>query len=60
MNIGLWSPIIQIAIVAGVILLANVMRSKIALIRNAMIPPADLAGVIMLAGKFIGIIQVNV
>lgn len=60
MNTGLWSPIIQIAIVAGVILLANVMRRKIALIRNAMIPTAVLAGFIMLAGKFIGIIQVNV
>ena len=60
MNTGLWSPIIQVAIVAGVILLANVMRRKIALIRNAMIPTAVLAGFIMLIGKFAGLIQVNV
>lgn len=60
MNTGLWNPIIQVAIVAGVILLANVLRRKISFIRNAMIPTAVLAGFIMLFGKFIGIIQVNV
>ena len=36
LNTGLWSPIIQVAIVAGVILLANVLRRKVKLIRNAM------------------------
>ena len=60
MNTGLWSPIIQVAIVAGVILLANVLRRKISFIRNAMIPTAVLAGFIMLLGKILGIIQVNV
>ena len=60
MNTGLWSPIVQVAIVAGVILLANVMRRKLAFVRNAMIPTAVLAGFIMLIGKFVGIIQVNV
>ena len=59
-NTGLWSPIIQVSIVAGVILLANVLRRKISLIRNAMIPTAVLAGFITLFGKFVGIIQVNV
>ena len=60
LNTGLWSPIIQVAIVAGVILLANTLRRKISFIRNAMIPTAVLAGFIMLAGKIVGIIQVNV
>ena len=60
LNTGLWSPIIQVAIVAGVILLANVLRRKVKLIRNAMIPTAVLAGFIMLFGKIIGVIQVNV
>lgn len=60
LNTGLWSPIIQVAIVAGIILLANVLRRKIKLIRNAMIPTAVLAGFIMLFGKIVGIIQVNV
>lgn len=60
MNTGLWSPIVQVAIVAGVILAANVMRRKLSFIRNAMIPTAVLAGFIMLIGKFVGIIQVNV
>lgn len=60
MNTGLWNPIIQVAIVAGVILLANVLRRKILFIRNALIPTAVLAGFIMLLGKFIGILQINV
>ncbi|MBR5316064.1 MAG: hypothetical protein IKU44_04655 [Firmicutes bacterium] len=59
-NTGLWSPIVQIAIVAAIILLANVLRRKVSFIRNAMIPTAVLAGFIMLFGKFLGIIQVNV
>ena len=59
-NTGLWSPIVQIAIVAAIILAANVLRRKVAFIRNAMIPTAVLAGFIMLFGKFLGIIQVNV
>lgn len=60
LNTGLWSPIIQVAIVAGIILLANVLRRKVSFIRNAMIPTAVLAGFIMLFGKIVGIIQVNV
>ena len=47
-NIALWSPVVQTGIIAGLILLANVLRRKIPLIRNTMIPTAVLAGFILL------------
>lgn len=47
-NTALWSPIVQTGIIAGLILLANVMRRKIPAIRNTMIPTAVLAGFILL------------
>lgn len=59
MNTGLWNPIIQVAIIAGVVLVANIIRRKVPLIRNSMVPTAVLAGFIMLAGRMTGIIQVN-
>ena len=50
-NIQLWSPIIQIGIIAGLVLLANILRRKILFIRKSMIPTAVLAGFILLLLK---------
>ena len=47
-NTALWSPIVQTGIIAGLILLANVMRRKIPANRHTMIPTAVLAGYILL------------
>lgn len=47
-NTALWSPIIQIGIIAALILLANILRRKIAFIQKTMIPTAVLAGFILL------------
>ena len=47
-NTALWSPIIQIGIIAALILLANILRRKVAFIQKAMIPTAVLAGFILL------------
>lgn len=58
-NTGLWNPIIQVAIIAAVVLIANIIRRKIPLIKNSMVPTAVLAGFIMLAGRMTGLIQVN-
>ena len=43
-NTALWSPVVQIGIIAGLILLANVLRRKIYLIRKTLMPTAVLAG----------------
>ena len=47
-NTALWSPIIQIGIIAALILLANILRRKVAFIQKTMIPTAVLAGFILL------------
>ena len=47
-NTALWSPIIQIGIIAALILLANILRRKVPFIQKTMIPTAVLAGFILL------------
>ena len=58
-NEQLWRPIIQIGIIAGLILLANVMRRKIPFIRKSLMPTAVLAGFILLLIKTSGIIYID-
>ena len=58
-NTALWNPIIQIGVIAGLILLANVLRRKIPAIRKSLIPTAVLAGFILLVLRTAGIAPVN-
>ena len=58
-NTGLWNPIVQMGIIAGLILLANTLRQKISFIRNSLMPTAVLAGFILLVLRTAGIIHVN-
>lgn len=53
-NTALWAPIIQLGFIATLIIAANVMRRKIALIRNSLMPTAVLAGFLMLLLRNIG------
>lgn len=59
-NIALWSPVVQISIIAGLILLANVLRRKISFIRKTLMPTAVLAGFILLALMSLNIVQMSV
>lgn len=47
-NSDLWNPIIQIGVIAGLILLANVLRRKLSFIRKTLVPTAVLAGFLLL------------
>ena len=58
-NTALWSPIIQTGIIAGLILLANVLRRKIRLIQKSLMPTAVLAGFILLILRSTGLLDVN-
>lgn len=58
-NTALWSPMIQMGIIAGAILLANTLRRKIKLFRNSLMPTAVLAGFILLLLRSIGIINLS-
>ena len=53
-NVALWAPLIQIGIIAMLILVANVLRRKIAFIRNSLMPTAVLAGFLMLLLRNLG------
>ena len=58
-NTALWSPIVQFSIIAGLILLANVLRRKIPFIRNSLMPTAVLAGFILLICRSAGIVKME-
>ncbi len=58
-NVSLWSPIIQIGIIAGLILLANVLRQKVPFIRGSLMPTAVLAGFLLLLIRSVGLINVS-
>lgn len=58
-NTQLWNGVMQIAIIAATILLANVIRRKVTFIRRAVIPTAVLGGFILLAAKLLGIVNLD-
>ena len=58
-NTGLWSPLIQLGIIAMLILLANILRRKISFIRKSLMPTAVLAGFMMLLLKMLDIVPIN-
>ena len=58
-NTALWSPIIQIGIIAGMILLSNVLRRKIAFFRKSLMPTAVLAGFVLLLLRSTGVLDMR-
>lgn len=58
-NIDLWNPIIQFGIIAGLIILANVLRRKIPFIQKSLMPTAVLAGFILLFLRSTNILRVD-
>lgn len=58
-NAALWSPIVQTSIIAGLILVANILRRKIPFIRNSLMPTAVLAGFILLILRTSGIVKMQ-
>lgn len=58
-NTGLWNPVVQMGIIAGLILLANVLRRKIRFVRNSLMPTAVLAGFILLFLRTTNIIPID-
>ena len=55
-NIALWKSIIQLAIIAGALLVAHFLRRGIPFIRKSLMPTAVLAGFILLILKAAGIL----
>ena len=58
-NTELWSPVVQIGIIAALILLANVLRRKVMLFRKSLMPTAVLAGFVLLLLRSVGIVKMS-
>lgn len=58
-NTSLWNPVIQLGVLAGMILLANLLRRKIPFIRNSMMPTAVLGGFILLILREVNILPID-
>ncbi len=58
-NHALWNVIVQFGLLAGAILLANLLRQKLSFIRKSMLPVAVLAGFLLLFAKIIGLINID-
>ena len=56
-NHELWSFIIQLGLIAGAILLAQLLRQKVSLIRKSLMPVAVLAGFLLLIAKYLGLVH---
>ena len=50
---SIWTPIVQIGIIALAIVIANVIRRKVKIFRNLLFPTAIIAGFIGLAIKYV-------
>ena len=56
-NQELWGFIIQLGLIAGAILLAQLLRQKVSLIRKSLMPVAVLAGFLLLIAKYVGLVR---
>ncbi len=58
-NTSLWSAMLQIGIIAITILLANLLRRRVPVIRRSLMPTAVLGGFLLFFAKLAGIIQID-
>ncbi len=58
-NSALWNIILQLGMIAGAILVANGLRSKVEFIRRGMMPVAVMAGFLLLILKYTGVIHID-
>ena len=58
-NHDLWNPVIQVGVIAGLILLANVLRRKIPFVRRSLMPTSVLAGFMLLILRWGGILDAD-
>lgn len=58
-NTALWNPIVQMGIIAGLILVANILRRKVEWIRTSLMPTAVLAGFLLLLLRTTGILKIS-
>ena len=58
-NATLWNIIVQFGIIAVIILFSNILRRKVAFVRNSLMPTAVLGGFILLVLRSTGILRID-
>lgn len=58
-NTDLWNAMLQLGYLSGILLLANVLRRKIPLVRKSLMPTAVLAGFIAFIVRNLGILKLD-
>ena len=58
-NTVLWNVIVQLGLISGAILLANLLRRRVSFIRKSLMPVAVLGGFLLLIVKLTGLVPVD-
>ena len=58
-NIGLWSPVVQLGIIALLVLISNILRLKIPFVKKTLMPTSVLAGFLLLGFKYTHLLEIN-
>lgn len=58
-NTELWAPILQIGLIAASVIVATILRRKIAFVRKSLLPTAVLAGFLLLLLRTAGILHLD-
>ena len=58
-NTQLWNGILQLAILCAMLLLAQILRRKLPVVRRSLMPTAVLAGFLTLALRYVGILPIQ-
>ena len=58
-NIGLWSPVVQLGIIALLVLISNILRLKVPFVKKTLMPTSVLAGFLLLAFKYTHLIEIE-
>ena len=58
-NHALWNVIVQMGLIAGAIMLANLLRQKLPFIRKSLMPVAVLGGFLLLIAKYLHLVHID-
>lgn len=58
-NTGLWGFMVQVGIMAGILLLANVLRQKLPFVKKTLMPTAVLGGLLLLILRITGLVPID-
>ena len=58
-NIALWSPVVQLGVIALLVLISNILRLKVPFVKKTLMPTSVLAGFLLLGFKYTGLLEIN-